>query len=69
MSANPRTVVITRVFRGGAQPSDDDWANSSPAERLAAVWELTMQCIQWNRTGTDEPRLQRSTGRVQRARR
>ncbi len=69
MSEKSRTIVATRVFRGGTQPPDDEWADTSPAERLAAVWELTQQCLQWNRTGTDEPRLQRSVGRVQRARR
>ena len=69
MSERPRTVVVTRVFRGGTQPPDDDWKDSSPAERLVAVWEITRQCLQWNRTGTDEPRLQRSVGRVQRAQR
>jgi hypothetical protein len=68
MSERPRTVVVTRVFRAGTQPPDDDWKDSTPAERLAAVWEITRQCLQWNRTGTDEPRLQRSVSRVQRAR-
>jgi len=69
MPETPRTNVVTRVFRGGTQPPDDDWADSSPAERIEAVWELTRQCLQWNRTGTDEPRLQRSVSRVQRTQR
>jgi hypothetical protein len=68
MSESPRTVVVARVLRGGTQLSDDDddWKDSTPAERLSAVWEITRQCLQWNRTETDEPRLQRSVGRVQR---
>jgi hypothetical protein len=28
------------------------------------VWELTRQCLAWNREGEDEPRLQRDITRV-----
>ena len=64
-----RRVITSRVFRAGQTPPDDDWSESSVAERIDAVWELTRQCLEWTRTGTDEPRLQRSVSRVQRARR
>jgi hypothetical protein len=64
-----RRVITSRVFRAGETPPDDDWSGISVAERIDAVWELTRQCLEWTRTGTDEPRLQRSVSRVQRARR
>lgn len=64
-----RRVITTRVFRAGQTPPDDDWSGVPVAERIDAVWELTRQCLEWTRTGTDEPRLQRSVSRVQRARR
>jgi hypothetical protein len=67
--AGRRRVITSRVFRAGETPPDDDWSGISVAERIDAVWELTRQCLEWTRTGTDEPRLQRSVSRVQRARR
>ena len=54
-------------FRAGETPPEDDWSGISVAERIDAVWELTRRCLEWNRTGTDEPRLQRFVSRVQRA--
>jgi len=58
--------AVSRVIRPGAQvPGDWEWENSTPEERIDAVWELTLLCLAW---GNDcgEPRLQRSAGRVQR---
>ena len=60
--------VTSRVIRPGAQvPEDWGWEHSTPEERIAAVWELTLLCLAW---GSDdgEPRLQRSASRVQRPR-
>jgi hypothetical protein len=66
MSTKQQRVITTRVFRAGEPPPEDDWIGLSVAERIDAVWELTRQCLAWNQTGTDEPRLQRSVSRVQR---
>ena len=66
MITRQQRVITTKVFRAGETPPDDDWIGSSVAERIDAVWELTRQCLAWNQTGTDEPRLQRSVSRVQR---
>ena len=63
-----RRIITTRVFRAGQQPPEDDWSGASVAERIDAVWELTRQCLEWTRSGSDEPRLQRSVSRVQRSR-
>jgi hypothetical protein len=69
MSTRQQRVVTTKIFRAGETPPEDDWSGSSVAERIDAVWELTRQCLAWNQTGTDEPRLQRSVSRVQRPQR
>lgn len=69
MSTRQQRVITTKVFRAGETPPEDDWSGSSVAERIDAVWELTRQCLAWNQTGTDEPRLQRSVSRVQRPQR
>jgi hypothetical protein len=62
--------ITTRVVREGhgSAPSDD-WAGTTVAQRIDAVWELTQQCLLWNRSSSDELRLQRSHCRVQRPRR
>lgn len=61
--------VTGRTYRGGQQPSDDtDWLGTTVEQRMDAVWELTRQCLAWGMNAVDEPRLQRSVTRVQRAR-
>src|SRR4051812_16590615 len=61
-------VVTSRVIRpGAAEPSETDWAQRSPSERVAGAWLLTRLCLAWNRDPNDEPRLQRSVSRIQRA--
>jgi hypothetical protein len=67
--APARTVSTRLIRRGDPAPSENDWASSTPSERIAGVWELTQQCLAWNREGADELRLQRSVSRVQRGRR
>lgn len=57
--------VESRIVRPGeAAPSETDWSSSTPSERIAGVWELTQQCLAWNREGGEEPRLQRDITRV-----
>jgi hypothetical protein len=63
-----RRFVFTRVIRPGATASiDDDWEQASVNERIAAVGELTRQCLAWNRDPKNEPRLPRSISRIQRS--
>jgi len=57
----------SRIIRPGDQTPDDPWKSATPAERMSAVWELTLQCLAWR--GEIEPRLQRSIVCIQRARR
>lgn len=56
-----------RVIRDArAEPLEDEWSDSSPEERIEAVWTLTRLCLAWNNELADEPRLQRTITRVQR---
>jgi hypothetical protein len=64
-----RRGVTSRVLRTGAGVVETDDDQSTPAERIAAVWAITLQCLQWGTEQSGEPRLQRSVGRVQRPRR
>jgi hypothetical protein len=62
-----RRAISSRIIRPGmVETPDMDWKDATVSERIAAVWELTRQCLAWNRDPTDEPRLQRSVSRVQR---
>ena len=61
--------VVTRTTLAASSQDPEYWLSRSPEERLAAVWELTLQCLAWQGSGADEPRLQRSVVRIQRARR
>jgi hypothetical protein len=64
-----RRQATTRVIRLG----DDDgaldraaWLGSTVEERIAAVWDLTLECMAWSDPDVGEPRLQRSVCRVER---
>src|SRR5213593_3460675 len=61
--------MSTRIIRDGREPRDDTWKDSSPEERIEAVWTLTKLCLAWNNQQTDEPRLQRTVTRLQRGQR
>lgn len=60
--------VSSSIIRDG-QPEglDNDWNDSSPEERIEAVWTLTKLCLAWNNHLNDEPRLQRTITRIQRS--
>ena len=62
-----RKDVTTRIIRPGA-PVDEDsyWDTATAAERITAVWELTLLCLAWQPNRADETRLQRSISRIQR---
>jgi len=65
---NSRRNIVSRVIRPGTpMPADDGWDAATVNERIAAVWEITRQCLAYNRDPNDEPRLQRSVSRVQRS--
>jgi hypothetical protein len=59
-----RSVALRRPGEEGLQR--DEWLDSTPEERLAAVWKLTEACLGWNTEGNVEPRLQRSVVHIQR---
>jgi len=71
MESNPhRRIVTSRIIRPGQiAPVDRGWEGSTPAERISAVWDLTLLCLAWTGDPANEPRLQRSVSRVQRPRR
>lgn len=66
-----RKNITSRVVRPGEPllPEEQGWANTTPEERINAVWELTLLCLAWQKGQTGEPRLQRSISRIQRPRR
>jgi hypothetical protein len=82
-TAEPRYTPCVHRLRERAQAEtrvvrleDDDgaldraqWLGTSIEERIAAVWELTLECLAWTDPDADEPRLQRSVCRVERRRR
>ena len=62
--------ITGRVIRNGEPVPDDwEWENTTPEERINAVWELTLLCLSWNGDQAGEPRLQRAISRIQRPRR
>jgi hypothetical protein len=61
----PKSISV-RLIRGGEEPMDEAWKESTPAERIEAVWTLTKICMAWAGYQTDEPRLQRTITRLQR---
>jgi hypothetical protein len=64
-----RRQATTRVIRLGEDDGALDraaWSGSTMEERIAAVWELTLECLAWSDPDASEPRLQRSVCRVER---
>lgn len=58
--------MTVRIIRNGVEPEDDSWKDSTPEDRIEAVWTLTKLCLAWNNHNIDEPRLQRTVTRIQR---
>ncbi len=68
IEVSPNKQISVRIIRDGqAEPLEDEWKDSSPEERIEAVWTLTRLCVAWNNHLTDEPQLQRNITRIQRA--
>ncbi len=61
-----RATATVRILRPGDPMPDDEPDDSSPSERMEAVWRLTLECLAWRGDHADEPRLQRSVVRVRR---
>ncbi len=67
LELSPNKEMSSRIIREGqTEPFDNEWNESSPEERIEAVWTLTKLCLAWNNRLTDEPRLQRNITRIQR---
>jgi len=48
--------ITSRIIRkGDPQPEEQEWANTTPEERMNAVWELTRLRMAWQLDQTDEP--------------
>jgi hypothetical protein len=65
-----RTAMTARLFRSthSAAAQRTDWHDSTMEQRIAAVWDLTLECLAWTQPDAHEPRLQRSVCRVERRR-
>lgn len=64
-----RTVEVRKTEPGSPSEAEFDrefWARVEPADRLAMVWELTLEYLAWRQPDAPEPRLQRSVCRVER---
>ena len=60
------TTRIIRLTDDDGALDRDQWRGSTMAERIAAVWELTLEGFAWTHPDADEPRLQRSVCRIER---
>ena len=63
-----RLTGSSRVLRGTPDDGSFDrefWGAMTPAQRLEAVWDLTLEYLSWKGDG-DQPRLQRLVCRVER---
>ena len=63
------TEVQVTIIRGGHEPKDHSWSDTSIEERLDGVWLLTKLCLAWNSDHPNEPRLQRTITRIKRVER
>lgn len=59
--------ITSKIIRpGDTIPEDTYWDQFTAAERMDAVWDLTLLCLAWRPNRDNEPRLQRSISRIQR---
>ncbi len=69
MRYHGRMTPPIRVTRRSLRDEDDpmrDYAERSPAERIALVWELTLQGLAFQGWTDAEPRLARDTVHIHR---
>jgi hypothetical protein len=62
------TTRLVRLSQDDGALDRAAWAGSTMEERIAAVWELTLECLAWSDPDAGEPRLQRSVCRLERRR-
>jgi hypothetical protein len=62
-----REISIRIIRDGQSETVDNGWADTTPEDRIEAVWILTRLCLAWNDQLTDEPGLQRTITRLQRS--
>ena len=68
LNAPRRKGITVRTIRNGeVEPRDEDWKNSTPEQRIEAVWILTKLCLGWNNQTPDDLRLQRTVTNLQRS--
>jgi hypothetical protein len=60
------TTRVIRLDEDDGALDREAWAGSTMEERIAAVWELTLECLAWSDPDAGEPRLQRSVCRLER---
>jgi hypothetical protein len=49
LEVSPKKEMSARIIRDGQQePVDNEPSDSSPEERIEAVWTLTRLCLAWN---------------------
>lgn len=69
-NASRRKDILVKTIRQGEPDSrENEWHNSSPEERIEAVWTLTKLCLAWNNHLPNDLRLQRTVTNLQRSRR
>ena len=61
-----RSHLKIRLARVSDQGKEDDLRMSTPAQRLAMVWPVTLDAWLFKRESVAEPRLQKHIVRVQR---
>jgi hypothetical protein len=66
-ASSKKEISISIIRDGQSETIKNEWADSTPEERIEGVWTLTKLCLAWNNPVTDEPRLQRTVTRIQRS--
>jgi len=64
-----REVEVRKTESGDPEETAFDrefWSRVEPADRLALVWEMTLEHLAWRQPDAPEPRLQRTVCRVER---
>ena len=60
-------VSTLRVSRLKEQGDEDDFKDAAPAERIAVVWQLTLDAWSFKEQPVAQHRLQRDVVRIQRS--
>lgn len=68
MASEARVITGNLARRGADEAAFDQafWRAVTPEKRLEALWEMVLEARVWQGAEGDQPRLQRSTARLQR---